>query len=157
MQNQSRLGIYRSQGIQGLRQPIAVFHGSLAFRLKVAGRQRSTGSPYKRSVPRAFKILVSILDQATTAHAYFAAQLDSLSHSQPNPGIRIAQHIPLTFEIGHKPTCLDTHRWLRVQLKDDGWDVQIVQLRKFPRPQFVVAVLSGAVMSRAQRDRGRIG
>src|SRR5207248_673458 len=112
MQNQSRRGTYRSQEIQGLRQPIAVFHGSLAYRLKVAGRPRSIGNPYKHSVPRAFQILVSILDQAATAHAYFAAQMDSLTHSQSNTRLRIAEHIPLAFEIGHEPTCLDTHRWL---------------------------------------------
>jgi hypothetical protein len=65
--------------------------------------------------------------------AILPAQLHSLSHGWPNPRIRIAEHIPLTFEIGHEPTCLDMHRWLRVQLKDDGRDVQIVQLHEFPR------------------------
>jgi hypothetical protein len=64
------------------------------------------------------------------------------------------EQILLVFQVADEHAGFDADQWFSVESNNDGRDVEIVQLSKFPRPEFVVAVLSGAVMSRAQRNRG---
>lgn len=58
------------------------------------------------------------------------------------------EQILLVFQVADEHAGFDADEWFSVQSSHDGRDVQIVQVSKFPRPEFVVAVLSGAVMSR---------
>jgi hypothetical protein len=67
------------------------------------------------------------------------------------------EEILLVFQVTNEHTRLDPNEWFSIQSAHECWDVKLVQLRELPRPQFVVAVVAGPVMSRAQRDRGRIG
>ena len=88
------------------------------------------------------------------APSIFPAQSGHRSNRTRDSFLGHPEEMLLVFQVADEHAGFDPNEWFSVQSTHDGRDVQIVQLRKFPRPQFVVAVLSGSVMSGAQRDRG---
>ena len=89
-----------------------------------------------------------------TASPIFVAQSGHLSNRARDSFFGHPEEILLIFQVTDEHAGFDPDEWFSVQSSHDRRDVEIVQLRKLSRPQFMVAVLSGCVMSGAQRDRG---
>jgi hypothetical protein len=97
---------------------------------------------------------VRITTPEVPAPSIFLAEPGHLANRTCDSFLNHPENIVLVFQATDEHAGLDPNEWFSVQSTDDRRDVQIVQLGKFPRPQFVVAVLSSAVMFRAQRNRG---
>ncbi|MEQ1949658.1 MAG: hypothetical protein ABL995_20885 [Bryobacteraceae bacterium] len=57
------------------------------------------------------------------------------------------------FEVGYEDSRFDAYTRLRIQIPDNGRNVDVVLTGELPRPQTVITVSSRAVMYCAQRDR----
>ena len=68
----------------------------------------------------------------------------------------VSQNILFILEVSHEPAGLNTNNRLAVELTNDFRNIEAVDLRKFTRTQFMVAVIAGAVMLRTKWDGGRI-
>src|SRR5580700_1616838 len=82
---------------------------------------------------------------------YRTAELDHLPNGAGKTSLCRPEHVSLMLERADERSSDDPDAGLRIQVGNDPGNIQVMDLGKFPRPEFVIGVVCSAMMRYAQR------